>query len=52
MSNCEDGLKRFDNLRADYKRRIVDCGGDGFQKERVAEWAVDSCERIVKETRD
>ena len=52
VTECEDGLKRFDTVRSDYKKRITESGADSYMRERVSEWVIDQCERVVKETKN
>jgi hypothetical protein len=52
VTECDSGLKRFESVKSDYKKRIEESGRDQFMRERVSEWVVDSCERIARETRD
>lgn len=52
VTECDTGLKRFETVKSDYKKRIVENANDHYMRERISEWVVDSCERIAKETRD
>ena len=52
ITECDAGVKRFETVRSDFRKRLVDTGSDQYLRERVTEWVVDSCERIAKETRD
>lgn len=52
VAECDAGVKRFDTLKTDYKKRLVDSASDQYLRERVSEWVIDTCERITRETRD
>ena len=38
-------------MRSEYRTKLTNCV-DVYQKERASEWALDTCERAVKEIRD
>ena len=50
VAECDSGIRRLDQLRQDVRKRQAEA--DQYLRDRVAEWAVDACERIAKETRD
>ena len=52
VTECDEGLKRFETVKGDYKKRMNDSAKDQYLRERISEWVIDSCERITKETRD
>ena len=49
---CDSGLKRLDQVKNDFRKRLGESGTDLYMRDRVTEWVIDSCERIAKETRD
>jgi len=53
VAEGEEALRRLEALRQDFRKRVTETGcSDAFMRERLAEWVLDSSERIVKEAKE
>ena len=52
VTSAELAVKKIDQVRADYKKRVQEAASDQFMRERVSEWVMDSCERVAKENKE
>jgi hypothetical protein len=53
VAEGEEALRRLEALRQDFRKRVTETGcSDAFMRERLAEWVLDSSERIFKEAKD
>ena len=52
VTETEKAVKGVEHMRGEYKRKVAECGADGFKRERVTEWVMDSCDKITREARD
>ena len=50
MSRAE--LQTLLAARAEYKKKVTESAADAFRKERVAEWALEACDRVTRETKE
>jgi hypothetical protein len=52
VGECEEALRRCAEVRAECRKRMEQTAESDILKERVAEWVVDSCERIAREAKE
>ena len=52
VNETENAVKKVEQLRGDYKKKVADCANDAFMKERVTEWVMDSCDKITRDSKD
>ena len=52
VTETESAVKKVELLRGDYRKKVAECGGDSFMKERVSEWVMDSCDKITRDTKE
>jgi DNA polymerase III alpha subunit (gram-positive type) len=52
VSGAENAVKKMEQVRVDYKKKLTEAASDSFMRERVNEWVMDSCDRITRDNRD
>lgn len=52
LNECDSGIQKLARSQADYRARVTAAVGDGFMKERAAEWLADQAQRAAQETKD
>lgn len=41
VNETENAVKKVEQLRGDYRKKVAECANDAFMKERVTEWVMD-----------
>ena len=52
VAESEKAVKKVEQIGAEYKKKVAESAADAFRKERVAEWALEACDRVTRETKE